>query len=78
MEDDGDYLSKVTGGVHSGGRDGKYFTLVSDDDEDVQFDSSKLLIKAPKDDIKLQDYKEYNDNSSGSSSTSGNHSANLI
>lgn len=78
LEDDGDYLSKVTGGVHSGGRDGKYFTLVSDDDEDVQFDSSKLLIKEQKDDIKLQDYKEYKDSSSGSSATSGVHSVNLI
>jgi len=61
----------------SGAEGGKYFTVVSDDEEDVQFDT-KLLIKQPKDQIKLKDYKEYRENSSGSSSTSGNHSANLI
>ena len=61
----------------SGAEGGKYFTVVSDDEEDVQFDT-KLLIKQPKDQIKLKDYKEYRENSSGSSSTSGHHSANLI
>lgn len=63
------------------GHKNTYFSLVSDDDEDIQFDTAKLLPKSNDREqrIQLEDikYKKV-DNEIHSSSSSGNHSASLI
>lgn len=74
LDDERDYMTRS----FKADEENKYFTLVSDDDEDVQFDSTKLLMKSREhnNDIKLEKYKD--NEPSESSSTSGNHSSNLI
>ena len=67
--------------VAKNGEENKFLSLVSDDDDDdnerIEFDTTKL-IKSPKHLAKnsvgkYNDYREY----SGSSNTSGVHSANI-
>ncbi len=65
------------------GEETKFLSLASDDDDDneqIEFDTTKL-IKSPKhpakkSERKFNDYKEYRE-CSGSSNTSGVHSANI-
>ena len=70
--------------VTKNGEETKFLSLVSDDDDDdnerIEFDTTKL-IKSPKhstknSERKFNDYKEYREYS-GSSNTSGVHSANI-